>query len=219
MKNIKAIIFDCDGTLLDSERIYMGTWETVAKPMGYDVPMEILLDNRGKGKEYGRANLLRVMGDDFPLEEINRIREIANEEAFYAAENIVKPGVIELLDWMKENGILAAVASARSKKITSEHLQHGGLLEYFDVVVGGDMVKRNKPDPDSFLMAAKLLGVPASECLVIGDTKSDMKAAQVSGMKRAFVPDLINVDDEVIEMSSVVLQRIDEIISLMKGNI
>ena len=56
MKNVRAIIFDCDGTLLDSERIYLSTWELVAKPMGYDVPMEVLMDNRGKGTDYCRQN-------------------------------------------------------------------------------------------------------------------------------------------------------------------
>jgi HAD superfamily hydrolase (TIGR01509 family) len=219
MKNVKAIIFDCDGTLLDSERIYLSTWELVAKPMGYDVPMEVLMDNRGKGTEYCRQNLLRAMGPDFPLDEIYRIRKQKNEEVFYATENVVKDGVKELLAWMKKHNIAAAVASAKPCKMTSDHLEHAGILGEFQTVIGGDMVEHNKPEPDSFLLAAKLMGVLSEECIVIGDTPSDMKAAKAAGMRAVFVPDLVEADEEIKELADIIVTRMDNIISILEEDI
>lgn len=217
MEKIKAIIFDCDGTLLDSERIYLSTWDMIAKPMGYDVPMEVLLDNRGKSKAYARQNLLKAMGENFPIDEINEKRYILNEELFLQTEKVIKPGVKELMTWLKEHQIRTAVASAKTWEMTSNHLKHANIFEEFDVVIGGDMVKRNKPEPDSFLKAAEMLGVKSEECLVMGDTPSDMLAAKAAGMKAAFVPDLIEADDEIIRLADFRLKRIDDIISYLKG--
>ena len=219
MKNVRAIIFDCDGTLLDSERIYLSTWDLVAKPMGYDVPMEVLMDNRGKGTDYCRQNLLRAMGPDFPVDEIYRIRKIKNEEVFYSTENVVKDGVKELLAWMKEHHIQGAVASAKTCKMTSEHLEYAGILGEFETVIGGDMVEHNKPEPDSFLLAAKLMGMLPNECIVVGDTPSDMKAAKAAGMRAVFVPDLVKADDEIRSLADIIVTRIDDIISILEGNI
>lgn len=215
MKDIKAIIFDCDGTLLDSERIYLSTWDMVTKPMGYTVPIEVLLDNRGKGTEYCRANLLRAMGEDFPLDEIYKQRKILNEQVFMATENVVKEGVETLLSWMKEHQILAAVASAKTHKMTSDHLEHAKLLGYFETVIGGDMVEKNKPEPDSFLKAAQMMSVSSENCLVIGDTLSDMMAAKAAGMRAVFVPDLVEADDSIRKLADVVIDRIDKIIDII----
>ena len=93
MKGIKAIIFDCDGTVLDSERIFINTWNIIGKPMGYDIPYDILMDNRGKSKANGRQNLLNAMGEDFPIDAIEAERKILNEQMFMEEENIVKPGI------------------------------------------------------------------------------------------------------------------------------
>lgn len=217
MEKIKAIIFDCDGTLLDSERIYLSTWELIAKPMGYEIPMEVLMDNRGKSKAYGRQNLLKAMGDDFPIDMINEKRYALNEELFLKEKNVVKPGVQELLSWMKKEHMLSAVASAKTWKMTSDHLKHAKLYETFDVIVGGDMVAHNKPAPDGFLKAAELLGVEREECLVVGDTPSDMMAAKAANMKAVFVPDLIEADEQIMRLADIRVRRIDELITILEG--
>ena len=216
MKEIKAIIFDCDGTVLDSERIFINTWNIIGKPMGYDIPYEVLIDNRGKSKAYGRQNLLNAMGEDFPIDVIEAERKVLNEQMFLEEKNIVKPGVKELLAWMKEHQILSGIASARVQRVTTEHLEHAGIYEDFNVVIGGDMVEHNKPEPDLFLKAAELLGVKPEECVVIGDTISDMKAAKAANMKAAFIEDLVPADEEVLSLADVLLSRIDRIIPMIQ---
>lgn len=217
MKEIKAIIFDCDGTVLDSERIFISTWNIIGKPMGYDIPYDVLIDNRGKSKAYGRQNLLNAMGEDFPIDVIEAERKILNEQMFLEEKNIVKPGMKELLVWMKEHQVLSGIASARVQRVTTEHLLHAGIYEDFDVVIGGDMVEHNKPEPDLFLKAAELLRVRPEECIVIGDTISDMKAAKAANMKAAFIEDLVPADEEVTALADVFLSRIDMIIPMLEG--
>ena len=85
-------------------------WNIIGKPMGYDIPYEVLIDNRGKSKAYGRQNLLNAMGEDFPIDVIEAERKVLNEQMFLEAKNIVKPGVKELLAWMKEHQILSGIA-------------------------------------------------------------------------------------------------------------
>lgn len=216
MKDIKAIIFDCDGTVLDSERIFISTWNIIGKPMGYDIPYEVLIDNRGKSKAYGRQNLLNAMGEDFPIDIIEAERKVMNEQMFLEAKDIVKPGMKELFAWMKKNHILSGVASARVQRVTTEHLLHAGIYDEFDVVIGGDMVEHNKPEPDLFLKAAELLNVKPEQCLVIGDTISDMRAAKAANMKAAFIEDLVPADEEVTALADVFLSRIDMIIPMLE---
>ena len=139
-----------------------------------------------------------------------------NEQMFLEEKNIVKPGVKELLAWMKEHQILSGIASARVQRVTTEHLSHAGIYEDFNVVIGGDMVEYNKPEPDLFLKAAELLGVKPEECVVIGDTISDMKAAKAANMKAAFIEDLVPADEEVLSLADVLLSRIDRIIPMIQ---
>ena len=194
----------------------MSTWNIIGKPMGYDIPNEVLMDNRGKSKAYGRQNLLNAMGEDFPIDFIEAERKILNEKMFMEETNIVKPGVKELLQWMKGRHILAGVASARMQSVTTEHLKHAGIYDAFDVVIGGDMVENNKPKPDLFLKAAELLRVEPEECIVIGDTISDMKAAKAANMKAAFIEDMVPADGEVTELADIFLSRIDMIIPMLE---
>lgn len=215
--SIKAVIFDCDGTLLDSERISLSTWSIMGKEMGFEVPMEVLLENRGKSKEYCKKNILRVMGEDFPFDEIRAKKDIVTEKIFCESENVIKPGVVRLLKWMHENHIMTAVASVRTTEVTTKHLKHAGIYEMFDIVWGGEKVKRNKPEPDLFLKIAEELGVTSEECFVVGDSHSDVGAAYSAKMKMAFVPDLIPVNKEIEEKSYVILKQIDELIEVLEN--
>lgn len=213
---VKAVIFDCDGTLVDSERIYMKTWEIVGKEMGFEIPEDLLYRTRGTSDSVGRQMYLEVMGKDFPLDEISKRRAVLNEELFYQTENVLRPGVLELLKWLKEHDILMAVASAKTWKMTTDHLRHAGIVDYFDTIAGGNMVKRNKPNPDIFLKAAELIHVPREQCLVVGDSVFDIMAANAAGMRGVLIPDLATVTDEMRLRSWAMADQLDEIISIIQ---
>lgn len=216
--NIKAVIFDCDGTLLDTERIYMSTWFILGEKYGYEIPEEMLAKTRGRSGDAARKIIFDYMGEDFPLQMFNDIRATMNEEVFYETprEQLIKPGVLRLVEWLKEHGIKIAVASARRYESTSNHLKHVGLFDMAEVVLGRDLVENSKPAPDLFLKAAEKMGVTSEECIVVGDTPADLRAANAAGMKMAFVPDSIPADKEIEEKAYVVLNQVDELIEAIQ---
>ena len=214
---IKAVIFDCDGTLLDTENIYVSTWYSVCEEYGYELPEKLIKETRGKSGTEAIKLFYNYLGEDFPLERINEKRAILNEEIFYntPVEKILKPGVCRLFGWLEEQGIKIAVASGRRYEITSEHLKYAGLFDRVNIVIGRDLVKNNKPEPDMFIKAAEFMGVSCKECLVVGDTISDYKAAQAAGMRIAFVPDMFPADEEIAEGAFAVLKQIDQVIEVV----
>lgn len=216
-KTIKAVIFDCDGTLLDTENIYVSTWYSVCKEYGYELSEKLIKETRGKSGSVAVKLFYDYMGDDFPLEKINEKRAVLNEEIFYntPVEKILKPGVCRLFGWLEEQGIKISVASGRRYEVTSEHLKYAGLFERADIVIGRDLVKNNKPAPDMFVKAAELMGVSCEECLVVGDTISDYKAAQGAGMRMAYVPDMFPADEEIAKGTIAVLKQIDQVIEIV----
>ena len=98
-------------------------------------------------------------------------------------------------------GYKLAVASSTKHAHTVSHLKHAGLLDYFQAVVGGDMVIRGKPNPDIFLKAAQLLGSTSADCLVVGDTPADVKAATAAGMQVILIPDQVPATPETTALS------------------
>ncbi len=216
-KTIKAVIFDCDGTLLDTENIYVSTWYNVCEEYGYDLPEKLMKETRGKSGPDAVKLFYNYLGEDFPLEQINEKRAILNEEIFYntPVEKIIKPGVCRLFGWLEEQEIKIAVASGRKYEVTSEHLKYAGLFDRANIVIGRDLVKNNKPAPDMFIKAAELMEVSCEECLVVGDTISDYKAACGANMRMAFVPDMFPVDEEIAKGAFVVLKQIDQVIEVI----
>ena len=113
-----------------------------------------------------------------------------------------------MLAFLQEKRIRLSVASSTHLKGTKEHLSESGILEPFEVVVGGDMVTKGKPNPDIFLKAAELLHLAPEECLVVEDSPAGIRAAHAAGMKAVLVPDQAAITQEIIEMSDVVLESL-----------
>ena len=213
---IKAVIFDVDGTLLDTEKIYMQTWREVSAEFGYTIPEELLVKTRGVEDEVGRKYFLETMGDEYPYDEIRKKRKKMNLQRIEECKDIVRPGVSILLEWLKQNHILTAVASAKKTAYTKENLKRAGILQFFDVIIGEDMVRNNKPSPDSFLKACDEMGVTREQCLVVGDTSNDVYAANSAGMKMAFVGDIIPVTEELENRIWMIPKKIEDLITVIK---
>lgn len=210
---LKAIIFDVDGTLLDTERIYMEAWRQAGQLFGYIIPQEALLKTRAVAKSIAISVFQNYCGVDFPYEDIMKKRITIAESMIQAAnrEVLVKPGTEELLRTLKNKGIMLAVASTTDQFKTRTHLEHVGLLHWFSVVVGGDMVHQSKPEPDVFLLVAKQLNVVPSECVVVGDTPADVYAASAAGMDCYLVPDLVPANEQTMALSRQVLSCITQL--------
>ena len=214
---LKAVIFDVDGTLLDTERIYMQAWKEAAAELGYVMPDELLRKTRAVNTKDAARIFETEIGNGFSYEQARPLRVRIAEEIIKRESPILKPGVPELLDFLKQKGIRLSVASSTNLKGTQEHLAESQILQHFEVVVGGDMITKGKPNPDIFLKAAELLGLQPQECIVVEDSPAGIKAAYSAGMKAVLVPDQAAITQEIIDMSDVVLKSLHDMPAYMEG--
>lgn len=215
---IRAIIFDVDGTLLDTEKVYMDAWVRAGAALGYTVPNEALMQTRAVSVSVAIPIFKKYCGEDFPYDEarVERIRiaeEIIEAET---PEKLIKPGTVDTLTWLKDKGYPMAVASSTDQAKTESHLKHVGLWDWFSVAIGGNMVRQTKPNPDIFLLAAEKLGMKPEECLVVGDTPADVLAGTAAGMKVVLIPDCVPPDDQMRELSWKILDSISGLSGILE---
>lgn len=188
LKNKKAVIFDLDGTLVDS----MGIWydidvEYLGK-YGYEVPEELQNDIEG----FSFTETAVYFKEKFRIpESIAEIKETWRQMAMEDYRNKVplKPGVKEFLSHLKDRGIRIAVASSNDYGLIDAALKGKGIREYFDAIITACEVEKGKPAPDVYLEAAKRIGVPPEECLVFEDIVPGIQAGRSAGMKVCAVED------------------------------
>ena len=202
---IKAIICDVDGTLLDTERIYMKAWKQAGKELGYEVTDEVLMATRAVNKKDAAVIFEKGIGNGFSYEKTWKERVRIAEDMIEKESPILKKGVKELFVIAEEKGLRLAVASSTSREKTVDHLQKNGILDRFEVIIGGDMITRGKPAPDIFLKAAEELKVSPSECAVLEDSAAGIRSAKSAGMYPILIPDVVPANDETRAISYAVI--------------
>ncbi len=191
----EAVIFDMDGLMLDSERVMVDCWSRAAQGMGLQVEQRHWLRMVGHGDAACRAILRELMAEDTAMELAVCCHALY--EAEMEAGLPLRPGVVELLDWLRLRGIACGVATSTHRPRAPRKLQSAGLFEYFTAVTCGNDVTRAKPAPDIYLLAAQRLRVAPADCLVLEDSPAGVRAALAAGMHAVQVPDLVAPDEEV----------------------
>ena len=187
----KAVVFDMDGVLFDTERLFMEAGTQLLMEKGIENADEAVMGCIGLNMRDTRALFLKVCGEDFPFEEYHkkcgaRVKDIIEKEGLP-----LKTGVRELLGYLKEAGYRIALASSTSQSGVLKHLDRAELHEYFEVVIGGDMIEHGKPEPDIYLRACEELGVTPEKTFAIEDSANGIRSAHAAGLKTIMVPDLI----------------------------
>ena len=218
MSEFKGIVFDMDGVILDSEKIYR-KYEYVAAEK-YGLPMDNIEEfcNRIAG---GTKHTNKVVFQEFFNTDIDYMeyRDVvsAGVEA-YATEHgyEVKPGIKELFDFLKERGIKIALATSTDKDRATRFLEPHGLLPYFDAMVFGDIIPpgRGKPNPDIYLAACKQLGTEPAETIGVEDSRNGVLSSSRGGLFTVMVVDLIPPDDAVREYADKIYTNAYEITEL-----
>lgn len=216
---IKAVIFDMDGTLLDSERIGLKAWQYVIDK--YSLPFDLSLPYRSIGLNYtSMQNLfLTELGDDYPFEKYWKC--VKQKFSEYEEKNgiPVKQGFNELCTYLKANKIGMYVATSTYHASAAKELEHSGILGYFDGIIGGDEITKGKPDPEIFIKAAELSGYNKENCLVIEDSTNGLKAGINSGIRTVYIKDIVDVPSEIADKAYAKCEALDDVINVIKNDI
>jgi HAD superfamily hydrolase (TIGR01509 family) len=175
-----AVIFDCDGTLVDSEPLARTAWQRALSPYGY-----VLTDDDAEasvGLPYPRVHAYFAERVDLPAAEPFWSEFTGELFALIDSDLVRFDDAVDAAHELRERGIPVAVASSSPRERLHRTLTRAGLLDAFDVVVAGDEVANGKPAPDMFLLAAERLGVPPGECIVIEDSPPGVQAGLAAGM-------------------------------------
>ncbi len=212
MNQLKAVIFDMDGVIFDSEKLYMQCCIEAAKIYGANNIEKVVLGCIGLNTENTMARYRNVYGDDFPLEDFWKEATSRFAEKAQGGLLPVKTGAKEILRYLNDKNVPVALASSTKTEMVLRELTEAGLKEHFSVIVGGDMVTKSKPQPDIFLFAAKKLGIDPVDCAVIEDSLNGIRAAAASGGFVIMVPDLVYpTQEEILQYTDVVLSSLTEV--------
>jgi HAD superfamily hydrolase (TIGR01509 family) len=195
----RAVVFDMDGLLLDTEVIYREVMAIACSELGHDMAVEIHSRLIGVPKDRGAQILLGHFGPDFPVATFHE-RSTAAFAARCECAVPVKNGALELLQKLHRCRIPAAVATSTHRKAALNHLEKAGLLDFLTTVVTRDDVEHGKPHPESFLTAARRLEVDPQACWALEDSHNGVRAAHAAGMATIMIPDLLKPTEEISEL-------------------
>lgn len=189
-----TVIFDMDGTLIDTEKYYRIFWPKALAEFGYHMTDEQALSMRSLGRPFAPARLKEWFGDELDYTAVrNRRKELM--EAYLQEHGVeLKPGAKELLQKLKERGFYTAVATATDLERTEKYLKELEIYSYFDKIISAAMVKEGKPAPDIYLYACEQLGKKPQECIAVEDSPNGVLSAYRAGCRVVMVPDQTAAD-------------------------
>lgn len=213
---IRGVLFDLDGVIIDTEKLYTRFWAEAANALGWPMTREQALQLRSLGAAQGQPKLEAFFGPGVSYAAI-RARRIELMEAHIEANGVEeKPGVRELLVFLKEQGIPCAITSSSSIPVIRRHLGSLGLLDHFTVLCSGKDVPNGKPAPDIYLYGAECIGIPAEACLAVEDSPAGIEAAWRAGCMAVIVPDQDQPDQVTLSRSFAKADTLADLIDLIR---
>ena len=215
---IKAVLFDMDGLMVDTESLSTEAFINSAKAQGYNMTKEETLKVLG----FTKANIYQFWIDYFQGTNVDGKKLVDDhyeyiENVLYTVGPKKMPYVEELLKYLRENNYKIAVASSSDTADIKNNLEKTKLEKYIDEIASGAEVENGKPAPDVFLLAAERLGVDEKDCLILEDSKAGIKAGKASGAMVFMVPDMFTVDKECEDTADRILTNLGEVIEILEG--
>lgn len=214
---MKAVVFDMDGVLFDTERLCQDSWLAVAEENGLPGMEDIFPQCIGLNANDSRRIVMNAYGEDFDYEGFRGQASVWFWDYIEKNGLPVKPGVRELLSWLKEAGWTVGLASSTRRSSVENHLEQAGIRDCFAAVVTGDMVEHSKPQPDIYLMACRELGVEPGQAYAIEDSPNGIRSAHAAGMRPLMVPDMIAPDEEMRRLSARIFEDLEEVLDFLRA--
>ena len=213
-REVKAVVFDMDGLLVDTETVVFRAMQRAADRIGGEMPFSTFQRMVGLQHEVSDLILQEHFGEGFDLDAWSSAVSGHFQEEL-AAGIALKAGVGEILDWLDDAGLPRAIAT--SSRLASLHQSLGphGLVERFDALITRDLPIRGKPHPDPFLKAAEALGIAPGDCLALEDSHNGVRSASSAGMMTITVPDMLDPTEDMESLCVRIARDLHEVRDLL----
>ena len=211
MRNWKAIIFDMDGTLFDTETISMKAWKRVGETLQLPTSDEFILSLIGRTRKDQQVIFDTYMPKGWPQEEACRLHTLYKKEEKQQNGVPLMGDVKGLLEIVKNKGYRIAMATSASAEDVEFNLHHAGIAPYFEIIVNEEMISQGKPAPDVYLKTAEKLGVQPQKCLVVEDSLNGVRSAYRANTTVVMIPDKVPPTKEIETMCDYILNSLDEL--------
>jgi len=216
---IKAVIFDMDGLMIDSERVTFDGYVIEMGRRGYSYTEEFYKKMLGKNIADIYELNYQEFGRDLDLDTVIASVHKYMADLFEREGVPVKKGLRELLEYLKEQGYRTVVATSSSRSRVDKILELADLTKYFDDSVCGDEVEHGKPDPETFLKACRKVGASPAEALVLEDSEAGILAAHAGGIRVICVPDMKYPEPQYAGMAWKIVDSLEDVKKILQSEI
>lgn len=215
MKKARAVLFDMDGLMFDTQRLWDKAWQQAGEACGVAMGEAQIAPLRGRSLADSRAIFEKNVAPGEVFDRCNAMADALVRE-WLRGEVPMKPGLLQLLAYLQRTGRAMAVVSSTEQGLVKDLLRRAGILHYFSAVVCGDMVRHSKPAPDIYLLGAQRVGVPPEQCLVLEDSENGARAGIAAGCRTVVVPDIAPVAQQVLDAAAAVVPSLSGVIPLLE---
>lgn len=214
---IKAIIFDMDGLMIDSERVTFECYQEILKGMNLTMDEEFYKTLLGKSLKGIYQRFYDVYGNDFPIEDVIKDVHALMAKRFETEGVPIKTGLKSLLEYLKENNYKTIVATSSNRDRVDTILSQAQITDYFDDSICGDEVTKGKPNPEVFLKSCQKLGVNVDEAIVLEDSEAGIQASYDAGIKVICIPDMKYPEKQYEEKTFKILKDLNGVTEYLKN--
>lgn len=217
--NIKAVIFDMDGVIFDSEQAVIEAWKETAGQYGVPDIEYYCIQCLGMNASEAKKRFTEIYGEKY---DYDRLRDEKTQKVIKMFEDgkvRLKPGITELLVFLKAHNFKTAVASSTREAAVRRELTSADLIQYFDEIVTGDMVEKSKPDPEIFTKACEKLNVRPDQSIGIEDSFNGVRSSSSAGLYTIMVPDMIQPDEEMKKIADLILPDLISVRRIVFGDV
>ena len=211
LDEIDGIVFDMDGVIFDTEQLGLRCWKIVGDRHGLENMEETVRKCIGTSSKDTKRIMNEAYGKLVDFEELYAESRTVIRETFEKEGIPLKNGAPQVVRWLHDKGVKVGLASSTNYETVIREMKEVGLIDCFEVIIGGDMVENSKPEPDIYRIACETLGVRPENTLAVEDSLNGIRAAYGAGMIPVLIPDLIEPTDEMLEKAYVKLDNISQL--------